>query len=186
MVFRCLRVMRANCGPIAVQCPASHCSNIRALCPSPRGWDIWRGSKRRQGNSHTFKERSIVARFINLRDPTEVRARPPARSLARSRKSTFINHFTENLEIPPSKRAKRFHVSQFPMAVGRACTACRECSQFVGIFSSVLLSMHTASALCGCSNCRPDPGHLFSALSSCRPWFLPPEITACPKAVSHE
>lgn len=57
---------------------------------------------------------------------------------ARSRKSTFINHVTENLEIPPSERAKRFHVSQFPMAVGRACTTCRGCSQFVGIFSSAL------------------------------------------------
>lgn len=47
------------------------------------------------------------------------------------------SRYTENLEIPAAGHAKRFHVSQFPMAVGRACTAClRMCSQFVGIFLS--------------------------------------------------
>lgn len=91
-----------------------------------------------------------------------VRTKTEARSLSHSRKSTFINHVTENLEIPLSERAKRFHVSQFPMAVGRARTSvCRECSQFVGIFLSVRLSTRRGP-LHGCSNCRLDPGHLFS------------------------
>lgn len=71
-----------------------------------------------------------------------VRTKTEARSLSCSRKSTFINHVTENLEILPLERAKRFHVSQFPMAVGRArMLACRECSQFVGIFLSARRSM---------------------------------------------
>lgn len=74
-----------------------------------------------EGIPRTFKVRSIVApvyQFVQTKTGALPPSLPPSRP-TRSRKSTFINHVTENLEIPPSERAKRFHVSQFPMAVGR-------------------------------------------------------------------
>lgn len=69
------------------------------------------------------------------------------------------SHYTENLEIPS---VKRFHVSQFPMAVGRACTGVVNLLEYIFVELVLSLSLSLFAAR-GCSNCRPDPRHLFSA-----------------------
>lgn len=67
-----------------------------------------------EGNTRAFKGRSIVPGFSNSRG----RKGRFARSLGEEH--LHQSRYTENLEIPFAGRTKRFHVSQFPMAVGRA------------------------------------------------------------------
>lgn len=122
-------------------------------------WDIWQTVIRKRRNTRTFKVRSIVAGFINL---CERKRRPPARSLARERAPSSIT-LPRIWKFHPRNALNAFTCPNFrwQSAVHVHTSACRECSQFVGIFSSVCRSTRRGS-LHGCSNCRLDPGHLFS------------------------
>lgn len=106
-----------------------------------------------------------------------------ARSLARERAPSSIT-LPRIWKFHPRNALNAFTCPNFrwQSAVHVHTSACRECSQFVGIFSSVRRPTHRSS-LHGCSNCRFDPGHLFS--TPC-PWSFPPEITARLEAVFHE